>query len=186
MDFSDLVRSRQSVRRYSARPVEKDKLEKCLEAARLAPSASNSQPWTFIVVDDPVLKDRVARSTWDGVVSFNRFTLEAPVFMVIVLEKPKIITQIGARIKKREFPLIDIGIAAEHLCLQATELGLGTCMLGWFNEKTVKKLLSIPDNKSVGLIISLGYPPEDYTQKNKIRKGLQEIVRWNSYKDPQD
>ena len=181
MDFLDLVRTRQSVRRYIGRPVEPDKLEKMIEAVRLAPSASNSQPWTLVIVNDPELKTNLARATITRAVSLNKFAQEAPLFVVFVIEKPKHITQIAASIKNREFPLIDIGIAAEHFCLQAAALGLGTCMIGWFNEKKVRQLLGIPANKRIGLIISVGYAPEDYPLRKKIRKPVEEMSRYNKY-----
>ncbi len=181
MKFQKLVELRQSVRKYDGRPVEKEKLVRCLESARLAPSASNSQPWTFVVVDEPGLKDKVARETFDTIARFNKFTVEAPVLVVFVIERPKIITQIGAAIKNKEYPLIDIGIAAEHFCLQAAEEGLGTCMLGWFNEKPIKKLLNIPEKKTIGLVITLGYPEKDYPLRKKIRKKFDKVVRFNSY-----
>lgn len=179
--FIELVVQRQSVRRYSSKKVEKDKIDLCLEAARLAPSASNSQPWHFIITDEPVLKEEVAKETYDSLLTFNKFVPQAPVILVIVLEKPKLITRIGSRIKKIEYPLIDIGIAAEHFCLQAAELGLGTCMIGWFNEKPIKKLLSIPRSKSIGLLISLGYPEEGYKLREKSRKSRGEVISYNSY-----
>jgi nitroreductase len=181
MEFIELISKRQSVREYINRPVETDKIEKCIEAARLAPSASNSQPWKFIVVNDPVLVKEVAAATFSKVVSFNKFTMDVPVLMVMVIEKPRVITQVGGFLKNREFPLIDIGIAAEHFCLQAAELGLGTCMMGWFGEKTIKKLLGIPKNKRLGLIISLGYAPEDYPLRTKIRKEKSAVLSYNSY-----
>jgi len=180
--FLSLVKTRQSVRRYSDRPVEKERLELCLEAARLSPSASNSQPWKFVVVDDPGLKEKVARQTYDPIVTFNRFTHEAPVLVVIVLEKPPLRTQAGSRLKKKEWRLIDLGIAAGHFCLQAAELGLGTCMLGWFNEKPIRKLLGIPETKIIGLIISLGYPPVDYPLREKTRKKPDEVICRNAYR----
>ena len=182
MNFSELVKTRQSVRKYSTTtPVEKEKIEKCIEAARLAPSACNSQPWTFIVVDDLKLVKDVANATFSPVVSFNKFAVQAPVIVVIVIEKPKVITQIGEVMKNREFPLLDIGIAAEHFCLQAHELGLGTCMMGWFNEKKITQLLNIPAKKRIGLCISLGYPAEGYHLRKKIRKETDIICRYNSY-----
>ncbi len=181
MDFSELITLRQSVRRYDHRSIEKDKLMKCLDAARLAPSASNSQPWSFIVVDEPGLKEKVARATYTTIVGFNRFALQAPVILVIVMETPKLITELGIRIKHKEWPLIDIGIAAEHFCLQATELGLGTCMLGWFDEKKVKELLDIPAGKNVGLLITLGYPVPNYVLRKKKRKGIGKVCCFNSY-----
>ncbi len=181
MDFSELVKIRQSVRSYTVQPVEKEKLAQCLEAASLAPSASNSQPWKFIIVDEPELKNKVAEATFDPIVRFNKFALQAPVIIVIVLEKPKIVTQIGGEIKKREFPLIDIGITAEHFCLQAAELGLGTCMIGWFNQPKIQELLNIPQQKTIGLLITLGYAPDDYALRKKIRKSNSEVIRNNKY-----
>lgn len=181
MDFLELINLRQSVRRYSGRPVEPKKLELLTEAVRLAPSASNSQPWTLVYATDPEIKGKVARATFSSALAFNKFAVEAPVFAALVIERPKLITQIGGSLKNREFPLIDIGIAAGHFCLQAAELGLGTCMIGWFNEKKIKEALGIPRKKRIGLIISLGYAPDGYKQRQKIRKQTDEMRRFNSY-----
>jgi len=181
MEFSELIKMRQSVRKYQDKPVEKEKLQTLIEAVRLAPSASNSQPWKLILVDEPELKDNVARATFSKAVSFNKFAPEAPVIAVLTVEKPKLITQIGGRIKDKEFPLIDIGIAAEHFCLQAAELGLGTCMLGWFDEKTIKKLLNIPRKIRIGLVITLGYTEEAYPLRKKIRKDAAVMSSFNGY-----
>lgn len=181
MTFKELIKRRQSVRRYKDKPVEREKLQQLIEAVQIAPSASNSQPWKLILVDEPELKDNVATATFSKLVSFNKFAPQAPVMAVLVIEKPKVITQIGGSVKNREFPLIDIGIAAEHFCLQATELGLGTCMMGWFNEKKIKRLLNIPKKKRIGLVISLGYPPKDYKLRKKIRKSVTDICGFNAY-----
>ncbi|MCK4677589.1 MAG: nitroreductase family protein [Bacteroidales bacterium] len=182
MHFSELINIRQSVRKYSNRQVGKEKIKRCLEAARMAPSASNSQPWHFVVVDEPELKEKVARLTYSKVVSFNKFTHQAPVIVVIIIEKPKLVTQIGGVIKNKEYPLIDIGIAAGHFCLQAAEENLGTCMLGWFNENAIKKLLHIPAKKTIGLLITLGYPADNYPIRSKIRKKPEDVVSYNRYK----
>jgi nitroreductase len=182
MTLSELILARQSVRKYAPTPVEKEKIIHCLEAARLAPSASNSQPWHFIVVDDTALTTEVAKATFSDIQLINKFTLQAPAFVVIVIEKARLITRLAMQVKKKEWPLIDIGIAAEHFCLQAAELGLGTCMIGWFDEKKLQKLLQIPADKSIGLVISLGYPEEGYKLRTKVRKRLEEIVAHNTYK----
>jgi nitroreductase len=181
MALNKLILTRQSVRRYSETSVEPEKLNHCLEAARLAPSASNSQPWKFIVVDKEPLRTEVAKATFSDIKLINKFTLQAPVIIVIVVEKAKLITRLAMMVKKKEWPLIDIGIAAEHFCLQAAELGLGTCMIGWFEEDKIKKLLQIPSDKSIGLMISVGYAVEGYPQRAKIRKSMEEIVRYNRY-----
>ena len=179
--FLDLVKTRQSVRKYLDKPVEREKIERCLEAARLAPSANNSQPWSFIVIDDPKLKEAVARKTFDRVISFNRFSLQAPVLIILISERSGFLNKVAEAIKDKQFSLIDIGIAAEHFCLQATEEGLGTCMLGWFNEKGVKRLLNIPLSKRVELIITMGYPESNQTRPKK-RKQIGQIRSYNSYR----
>ena len=181
MNFTELSRFRQSVRKYKAQVVPKEKIENCVEAARIAPSACNSQPWSFIIVDDPVLKEKVAKETYSMLVSFNKFTLQAPAIVVLVVEKPKVIAQIGGRIKSKDYYLFDVGIAAEHFCLQAAEEGLGTCMLGWFNEKAIMKLLNIPKSRSIGLLITIGYSDEENI-RDKKRKSFNDIVHYNEYK----
>ena len=181
MPFSELIRTRQSVREYQNKAVEDDKLEKLIEAVRLAPSASNSQPWRLILITDPDIKTRVARATFSTLVSFNKFAVQAPVLAVLTIERTKLITQIGGRLKDREFPLIDIGIAAGQFCLQAAELGLGTCMLGWFDEAAIKSILQIPERIRIGLVITLGYPPDDYPLRQKLRKSVGEMSRFNRY-----
>jgi nitroreductase len=181
MTLKELILKRQSVRKYANKAVEAEKLQQCLEAARLAPSASNSQPWTFVVVDELNLRQKVAKETYGPLKSFNKFVPEAPVIVVFVLEKSKLLTDIGGRIKNKDWSTMDIGIAADHFCLQAAELGLGTCMLGWFNEQPIKELLCIPENKTIALLITLGYAPAGYLQRKKIRKPIESIVKYNNY-----
>lgn len=177
----ELFRTRQSERGYSEKPVEIKKLNSCLEAARLSPSACNAQPWRFIVVDDPELKNEVAAATSDKILPLNHFAKQAPVLVTLVMEKPNFTSKFGEIVKDKKFTLIDIGIAAEHFCLQAHAEGLGTCMIGWFNERKVKKLLDIPKSLRPILIITLGYPSKEKL-RNKIRKTIGEISNYNSYK----
>jgi len=179
MKFLELAKTRQSVRKYLDRPVKREKIERCLEAAQLAPSASNSQPWSFIVVDKPKLKEAVAKETFSKLISFNQFSLQAPVLIILISERPGFLNKVAEAIKDKQFSLIDIGITAEHLCLQATEEGLGTCMLGWFNEKEVKKLFNIPQSKRVELIITMGYP-ESKRIRPKKRKPIDQIRSYNT------
>ncbi|MBN1113701.1 MAG: nitroreductase family protein [Oligoflexia bacterium] len=180
MSFVDLALKRKSIRKYLNTPVEKDKILQCIEAARLAPSACNAQPWKFIVVDDPELREKAAGETFGKFISFNHFSLTAPVLVVVVTENANLSSIIGGMIRKKQFRLIDIGIAAEHFCMRAAELGLGTCMLGWFNEKALKKILKIPAGKNVDLVITVGYPhpDEDYPRP---RKALTDIYSENEY-----
>jgi nitroreductase len=175
-----LFSRRQSVRAYSDQLVEKDKLLRCLEAARLAPSACNAQPWKFIVIENPALKNAIADCSSGKMLPLNHFTKQAPVHVAIVRERANLTSSVGQVVKNKEYPLMDIGIAAIQFCLQATAEGLGTCMLGWFDEKKAKKLLGIPRNKRLELIITVGYPqsPEIRTKR---RKELSEIVSYNGY-----
>jgi nitroreductase len=178
--FLDMVKTRQSTRAYANREVEAEKIERCLEAACLAPSACNAQPWKFIVVNDPVLKNALADATQDRILPINHFTRQAPVHVVIVREKANLTSSFGQVVKDKEYPLIDIGIAAIQFCLQAVEEELGTCILGWFNEKKVRKLLAVPRNKRIELIILVGYPAKEEIRPKK-RKPRKQVVTYNKY-----
>jgi len=175
-----LIGQRQSVRAYANTPVEKEKLMRCIEAARLAPSACNAQPWKFIIIDDPVLKNKVADLTSSKLLSMNHFTKQAQVHVAIVREKANFTSNMGQVLKDKEYPLIDIGIAAAQFCLQATAEDLGTCIVGWFREKEIKRLLNIPRNKRLELIIMVGYPATDDIRQ-KVRKGINQILSFNGY-----
>lgn len=177
MDFKNLVLKRQSDRKYKADKVEKEKIEMCIEASRLAPSACNSQPWTFIMVNNEDLVKEIGKAV--SGLGMNTFAKTCPCFVAIVMEKPNFTAKLGCVMKDKDFPLIDIGIAASYFCLQAADIGLGTCTIGWFDEKKVKKLLNIPDKKRVPLLISLGYP--DTATRQKIRKDKEKMCKENSY-----
>jgi translocator protein len=179
-EFLALAARRRSVRSYAARPVEREKIERCLEAARLAPSACNAQPWTFIIVDDPALREQVASATSGGVLPLNHFTRQAPVLVVAVQEPATATSRIGAAIKDKPFAFMDVGIAAEHFCLQAAEEGLGTCMLGWFDEPRVRTLLGIPDSARPVLILTLGYASGP-APGVRPRKAIESMSAWNAY-----
>lgn len=180
MDFMELVKCRQSCRQYLPKSIEPEKIEQCLESARLAPSACNSQPWKFIIVDDPQLKTSVAQKTFGKIVSFNHFTMQAPVMVLIVSERQNLTAKIGNIVRKKSFNQMDVAIAAEHFCLAAAEQGLGTCILGWFDEDAVKKILHIPKQKRIELIITAGYPASNEIRPKK-RKSLDQIRSYNKY-----
>ena len=181
MDFLDLVSSRQSVRAFDPeRSVEKEKIERIIEIARLAPSACNAQPWSFVVVDNPELKNKVADATSSRVLGMNHFTKQAPVHLLLVEEKVNISSGIGGWIKKKDFAQMDLGIVAAHIVLAAEAEGLGTCIVGWFDEDKVKDLLHIPASKRVWLDIVIGYGTQPLRKKN--RKSIDKIVSYNSYK----
>lgn len=181
MSFLELVHQRYSVRNYHPAPVGRDMLDRCVEAARLAPSACNSQPWTFVVIDDPGIKAEIAKAAFEGLLDFNHFAFRAPVLVLIVSERQTASAKLGGLVKRKNFSQMDVAIAAEHFCLQAAEEGLGTCMLGWFNEKRVKKILSIPRLKRVELIISAGFSRDGNTPP-KSRKSLDAMSSYNAYR----
>lgn len=178
MTYKELLLKRQSDRKYEERTVENDKLEACLEAARLSPSACNSQPWTFVVVNEPEVLQQMRKATAD--MALNRFIHQVPVIVAMILEKANFTSSIGSVIKDKEYTLLDLGIAANNFCMQATELGLGTCMIGWFDEKKVKQILNVPTAKRVPLLIAVGYSAA--ATRKKIRKPIDKIRRYNSYK----
>ncbi|MEI8004705.1 MAG: nitroreductase family protein [Bacteroidota bacterium] len=181
MDFLELVSHRRSVRAYIPdRPVEPEKLERCIEAVRLAPSACNAQPWKLVVITDPALKEKVAAAASAKWLGFNHFTKQAPVMIVIVREEPNLTSRLGTVLKDKPYTHMDVGIAAAHFCLQAEDDGLGTCILGWFDEAKVKQLLGIPKKKRAELIITLGYPAKNEIPR-KIRKTKAEISSYNIY-----
>jgi nitroreductase len=177
----ELALARQSVRRYSDKAVEPSKVELCVEAARIAPSASNGQPWRFVLVDEPALKGAIAEACVGPGSNFNRFAAQAPVLVVLVVEPSTSLNRIGAALKRRDYPLMDVGIAAEHFCLQAAELGLGTCMIGWFDERKIKRLIGAPASKRLALVITLGYPEEGDPSRPKSRKPTDGILGRNAY-----
>lgn len=179
MDFNSLVLARQSDRSYLDRSVEKEKLDRILECARLSPSACNAQPWHIVVVDDPEIKNKMADATSEKILGMNHFTKQAPIHLVLVEEAANLTSNFGSWVKRKHFPLIDIGIIAGHICLAAASEGLGSCMIGWFDETKVKKILGVPSSKRVQLIITLGYPVSK--TRNKIRKPIGEIVSYNGY-----
>ena len=176
--FMEIVKSRRSIRRFRPDPLEREKVLECLEAARLAPSASNVQPWRFVVVDRPDLKDRLAREAFSGVYKVSMFAAQAPV-IVVVLARPDFVTnQIGRRLQGTSFYLVDLGIAVEHLILRAEELGISTCWMGWFDTRKVRKVLAIPRKYKVTALVPMGYaasrPPRE-----SPRKAMAEIAWFN-------
>jgi nitroreductase len=178
-DALDLIISRQSDRKYSDRPVEREKLDRILEAGRMAPSACNAQPWKFILVTDQDLIIKIAEAASAKLIGMNSFVARATAIIVIVREKPNLSSKVGATIKNKDYSLIDIGIATENVCLQAKAEGIGSCIIGWFDESELRNILSIPKSKRVELIITLGYSLSE--QREKKRKPLEEIVSYNKY-----
>ena len=181
MALLDLIRHRKSIRDFLDRPVEREKTMTCLEAARLAPSACNSQPWKFIVVDDKNLKNRLCDVAFGGIYSFNSFCKTAPVMVAVVSEKSKFFARIGGLFRGTRYYLIDIGVTIEHFVLEAEDLGLGTCWIGWFDEGAVKSVLNVPKSKKVDILIALGYYEEDKAVSEHGREPMDKIASFNSY-----
>lgn len=178
MSVREIIAQRRSIRRYLDKPVEREKILACLEAARLAPSADNVQPWRFLVIDDPELKARFSKEVFSGIYAFSKFAAKAPVLVLILVQTHLLAHGIGKQVQDVYYYLIDVGIAGEHIVLQAEELGLGTCWIGWFNIKKARKILNIPKKYKIVSLISLGYFDKS-PQKEKKRKSLEEIVRFN-------
>ncbi len=171
MDFLQIAKNRQSCRKYdSEKCVEADKIEAILEAARLSPSACNGQPYHFTVCTGKVAKD-VAKLTQG--MGMNKFATDAPV-LIVISEKPYVKSAaVGAKVTGNDYRSIDIGIAAAYITAQAESLGLGSCILGWFNNDKVKALCGIKED--VRLIITIGYAKDD-TLRTKKRKDLNELA----------
>ncbi len=178
-NFLNIVQTRQSVRKYTDRPVEREKLIQCVEAARLAPSAENVQPWHFLIVDDPELKNKLADQAFSGVFRPTLWAKKAPVLVVILATPDILANRIGKQITGIQYYLLDIGIAGEHFVLQARELGLGTCWIGWFNAKGVKKALNIPKKYRPVSILSVGYPETEHIREKK-RNTIETICFFNT------
>ncbi len=175
----ELILRRQSDRKYSDKPVEQEKLDRILEAGRMAPSACNAQPWKFIVVTDPALLSSMTEAASAKLLGMNGFVSQAPVIIVIVRENPNFSSKVGGTIKQKDYSHIDIGIATENICLQALAEGLGSCILGWFDEKQVRSILEIPSSKRVELIVTIGYSLSEY--RTKKRKPVEMTVSYNKY-----
>jgi nitroreductase len=179
--FQKIVRSRRSIRRFLPDAVEKEKILACLDAARLAPSAHNAQPWRFVVVDDPSIREILARGAFSGLYAMTKFAVQAPV-LVVILAKPDLVAhRMGGTLLGTRFHLVDIGIAGEHFVLQAEELGLATCWIGWFNARKTRKILKIPSSYKIGAILAVGYAVSRPPAETK-RKGLEEIAWFNAVK----
>ncbi len=172
MNFIELANNRQSTRSYNLdRKVEPEKIQAILESVRLAPSACNGQPYHFTVCTGE-LAYKVAKATTS--MGMNKFALNAPI-IIVVSEKPYVATAaLGAKLKSNDYRSIDIGIAVSYLTLEATAQGLGSCILGWFDEAEIQKLIKSKDK--IRLVVTLGYPIDGDPIRKKKRKSLDELI----------
>lgn len=169
MNFFEIAKMRQSCRKYDIREVEQEKIDNILQSARLAPSACNGQPYHITVCKGEKAKEVAKLTTGMGM---NKFALDAPVLMVIS-EMPYVKSAaLGAKVKKNDYRSIDIGIVSAYLTLEATMQGLGSCILGWFDDEKIRKACEI--EYPVRLVITLGYPLDDFREKK--RKNISELV----------
>lgn len=174
MNFTEIANARQSCRSYDEnRPVEEEKLQAILEAARLSPSACNGQPYHVTVCRGEAAEQVALNCRGLGM---NKFAVQAPILLVIS-EKPYVKSAaMGARVKGNDYRSIDIGIATAYLTAEATALGLSTCILGWFDDAEVRKICHL--DAPVRLVITLGYAKEGDTLRKKVRKDLTELVSY--------
>ncbi len=167
--FSELMRKRRSVRSFSDEPVSSEDVEAVLQAGRLAPSASNRQPWHFIVIRDANRREKLAE-----ICGGQEFVGEAPVIIVPVATEPD-------RVMTCEIPAyaVDLSIAVTQMILEAAERDLGTCWIGYFNQDEAKEILEVPQQYKVFTVLPLGHPADE--PKDKNRKALEDIVSYETF-----
>lgn len=172
MNFMEIAQQRQSCRSYDeTRTVEPEKLTAVLEAARLAPSACNGQPYHFTVCRGAAANQVAAATMGMGM---NKFAAQAPVMIVVSEEDYVKSAAVGARLKKNDYRSMDIGIAVAYLTAEAAAQGLGTCILGWLDDEKIRKICDL--SKPVRLVIALGYPKEGEKLRKKVRKDMDALV----------
>ena len=174
MNFMEIAKARQSCRSYEeTRAVEPEKLNAILQAAQLAPSACNGQPYHFTVCRGQAAREVAAATMGLGM---NKFAAQAPI-LIVVSEKPYVKSAaLGARVKNNDYRSIDIGITTAYLTAEATAQGLSTCILGWLDDAEIRKICGL--DSPVRLVITLGYAKEGDPLRAKKRKDLTELVSW--------
>ena len=172
MNFLEIANARQSCRAYEeGRPVEQEKLDAILEAARLAPSACNGQPYHFTVCKGEAAEAVALACRGLGM---NKFAVQAPV-VIVVSEEPYVKSAaMGARVKNNDYRSIDIGIATAYLTAEATAQGLSTCILGWLDDEKIREICGL--TYPARLVITLGYAREGDPLRTKKRKEIAELV----------
>ena len=175
MDFLEIAKLRQSCRAYDeTKQVEQEKLDAILEAAQLAPSACNGQPYRFTVCRGEAARE-VALAT-RGMGGMNKFAVQAPV-MIVVSEMPYVKSAaLGAKVKGNDYRSIDIGITTAYLTAEATAQGLSTCILGWLDDEKIRKICNL--EYPARLVITLGYAKEGDVPRKKVRKDISELVHF--------
>ena len=172
MNFTEIAENRQSCRKYDpSRPVEAEEVKAILASARLSPSACNGQPYHITVCSGDVAK-QVAKATQS--MGMNKFASDAPI-MLVISEMPYVASAaLGAKVKHNDYRSIDIGILAAYITAEATAQGLGTCILGWFDDAKLREICGL--NAPVRLVITLGYAAAEDTLRAKKRKDIEELI----------
>lgn len=178
MNFLELTQKRTSCRSYKSDEIPDDIINYCLNAARLAPSACNKQPWRFVVVKNAETRKKLCKKGLLAGLPMP-WAKQAPVIVALCAKKETLVHKLAAAMSGVKYHLIDCGIAGEHFVLAAEEKGLGTCWIGWFKEKQVKKILNIPKDIEVVSLIIVGYPEK--VTPPRSRKSLSEISSTDSW-----
>lgn len=174
-DFIELCKRRQTCRGFADRPVEHEKLAQCIEAARLAPSGCNAQPWSFVVVESPDKVAAVAQCAMQ--LGANPYIAGTKAFVVVLEEHAKLMPAIAKVVDSQYFAKGDLGAAIAYLCLESEEQGLGNCQVGIFDRDGIREIAGIPMDKPIAALIALGYPA-DTAVRGKARKPIAEVVRY--------
>lgn len=185
MDVFKAIKWRRSVRKFSEQQIERAKVLQILEASRLAPSSSNRQAWHFVVVDDKAIIEQIPDTVPVGTQRIVNFVRKAPI--VIAGCYTKAVTHYIAQLAGHENHLVDVSIAMAQMTLAATELGIGTCWIGWYRESRLRRLLKLPRRYKIVALLVLGYPAEPSTEESiagipaRPRKALADIVSHNTF-----
>jgi len=170
MELKEVIEKRESVRDYEDTPVPEEKLLKVLEAARLAPSGGNRQPWKFIVAREDTKRQELARASGG-----QPHVGKAPVIIAAVATAPESMMMCGV-----PGYAVDLAIAVDHMTLAAADEGLGTCWIGAFSQEAARDILKVPESCRIVALLTLGFPKQ--TGKQKVRKSMDEIVCYETYK----
>ena len=173
--FMELCLNRQSCRNFSDKPVEHDKLQQIIEAARLTPSACNSQPWRFVVACTPEAVAQIAEAGQQ--LGINAFLVKAKAFIVVLESHAVLMARLRSFIDSQYFAKGDIGAATVSICYAAQDLGLGSCIIGLFDREKIAKAIGIDANQRIAALVAIGYPDEDQI-RTKSRKDTDDIARF--------
>ncbi len=173
MNFSELILKRESCRNYNGEAVELDLILKCVDSARLAPSACNSQPWKYFVINTEENTQKMRECVQPN--GANKFTDKCPAFVIVTEQEATLKPFVEERVKNRQkWAENDLGLSVAHYCLQATDLGLGTCIIGMVDEEKLRGYFEI-DGK-IRLVIATGYSADE-SPRNKVRKSLEDVCQ---------